>query len=139
VVEYESNTFLNMFRMKALVLKLVQTNARNKGHCQSDLLDNVNFIAQFEVTNSTLVCTLQDRLQAHHLVPGRELLLSVVGVRDDGCSLLVDIEEGPRASLSALPVVIAEVNQYTEAATRLTKKRLFFDEVCETRNASARQ
>ena len=134
----KSNAFVHMFRVKALVLKLVQTNARNKGHCQSDLLENVTFVAQFDVTNSTLVCTLQDRLQAHHLVQGRALLLSVVGVRDDGCSLLVDVEEGPRAS-AALPLVIAEVNQYTEAATRLAKKRLFFDEVCETRNASARQ
>ena len=130
---------VNMFRVKALVLKLVQTNATSKGHGRSDLLENVNFIAQFEVTNSTLVCTLQDRLQAHHLVPGRALLLSVVGVREDGCSLLVDIEDGPRSSLVALPVAIAEVNKYTEAATRLTKKRFFFDEVCETRNASARQ
>ena len=50
-----------------------------------------------------------------------------------------DIEEGPRASLSALPVASAEVNQYTEASTRLTKKRSFCEEVCETRNASARQ
>jgi hypothetical protein len=50
----------------------------------------------------------------------------LVGVRDDGCSLLVDIEEGPRAS-AALPVVIAEVNQYTEAATgKARKEKTFF-------------
>jgi len=48
----KSSAFVHMFRVKALVLKLVQTNARNKGHCQSDLLENVTFVAQFEVTNS---------------------------------------------------------------------------------------
>ena len=66
----KSNAFVHMFRVKALVLKLVQTNARNKGHCQSDLLENVTFVAQFEVTNSTLVCTLQDRLQRTTLSRG---------------------------------------------------------------------
>jgi hypothetical protein len=40
-------------------------------------------------------------------------------VREDCSSLLVDIEEGPRGAMAALPTAIAEVNQYIAAASRL--------------------
>lgn len=117
-----------MFRAKAVVVKLVEDGARSCARWRPELSEGVRFVAQFEGSNSVLVCTLQDRLQAELVVPGRGVLLSVVGVREDCCSLLVDVEEGPRGHAAALPAAIAEVNKYMAAATRLPKKRQFFEE-----------
>jgi hypothetical protein len=108
-----------MFRAKAVVQKVLEQSARNGARWRPELPESVKFVAQFEATNSVLVCTLQDRLQADLVVPGQAVLLSVVGVREDCSSLLVDIEEGPRGAMAALPTAIAEVNQYIAAASRL--------------------
>jgi len=109
-----------MLRVRAVVLRVLDSSARSKGRWRGDTCGAVSFVAQFEDTNSVLSCTLQDRLQADLVVPGRALALSVVGVREDGCSLLVDVEDGPRGT----PACIAQVNEFAAAAARLEAARL---------------
>ena len=47
-----------------MVQKVLEQSARNGARWRSELPESVKFVAQFEATNSVLVCTLQDRLQA---------------------------------------------------------------------------
>lgn len=109
-----------MLRARAVVLRVLDNSARGKGRWRGEGCGTVSFVAQVEDTNSVLSCTLQDRLQAHLVVPGHALDLSVVGVREDGCSLLVDVDDGPRGT----PACIAQVNEFAAAAARLEAARL---------------
>jgi len=71
-------------------------------------------------------CTLQDRLQAYHLVPGNELSLTVVGVREDICTLLVDVDEGPGVRVRDVSMSHRNKREQDTYSEHPSKKRHFF-------------
>jgi hypothetical protein len=115
-----------MLTAKALVVRLVEENA-HRARTHPDLARNVEFIARFLVSNSTLQCTLQDRLQAHHLVPGNELSLTIVGVREDIGALLVDVDEGPGVRVRDVALSHRNKREQDTYSEHPSKKRHFFE------------
>ena len=114
--------------VKALVVKLVEENThRARTHVHPNAR-NVEFIAKILVSNSTLQCTLQDRLQAHHIVPGNELSLTIVGVREELGALLVDVDEGPGVRVRHLPPAHGNKREQDSDSQQPPKRRHFFDD-----------
>ncbi len=93
VIDYGEKHLCFMLSVKALVVRLVEENTHRARTPVYPNLRNVEFIAKFLASNATLQCTLQDRLQSHHIVPGNELSLTIVGVREEIGALLVDVDE----------------------------------------------
>lgn len=108
-----------MITVKAVVLRLAEANAYRAGRPPS-IGQTVDFVAKFSPSNAVLQCTLQDRLQAHHIVPGNELNLRVVGLREELGALLVDVDDNA-------PVRVAILAGQGEHLERSLKKRHFFE------------
>lgn len=109
-----------MLSVRALVLRVLSNGARGKGRAHFETYSALSFVAQVQDTNSVVSCTLQDAQQASLVVPGRALHLSVVGIREDGFSLLVDVQDEPRGT----PACIAQVNAAAAAAAQAEAARL---------------
>lgn len=109
-----------MLSARALVLRVLSNRSQCKGRGRVEHYGALNFVVQIDRSNSIVSCTLQDLQQAHLVVPGHTLQLSVVGIREDGFSLLVDVEEGSCGT----PACIAQVNSFAAAAAQLEAARL---------------
>jgi hypothetical protein len=116
-----------MLTVKALVVRLVEENVHRARAQMHPSGRNVEFIARFLVSNSTLQCTLQDRLQAHHIVPGSELSLTIVGVREELGALLVDVDEGPGVRVKHLAPSHSNQREQDTDYQQPSKKRHFFE------------
>jgi len=116
-----------MLTVKALVVRLVEENTQ-RARTQYPNLRNVEFIAKISASNATLQCTLQDRLQAHYIVPGNELSLTIVGVREEIGALLVDVDEGPGVQVKHLAPCLGNKREQDSLSQQPSKKRHFFDD-----------
>lgn len=119
VIECKKKHVFSMITVKAIVLRLAEANAFRAGKPAS-IGQTVDFVAKFSTSNAVLQCTLQDRLQAHHIVPGNELSLTVVGLREELGALLVDVDENA-------PVCVSSQAGHGEQSQRPLKKRHFFE------------
>ncbi len=126
VIDYGKKHLCFMLTVKALVVRLVEENTHRARTPVYPNLRNVEFIAKFLVSNATLQCTLQDRLQAHHIVPGNELSLTIVGVREEIGALLVDVDEGPGVRVKHLAP--SHGNKREQDSQQPSKKRHFFND-----------
>ena len=106
-----------MFTKKTQVLRVLnESTHRVRRH--PHLAHDVEFVARFLESNSTLVCKLRDSSQAHRLVVGSEVSLNIVGLKEDIGALVVELDGGPELRVPGLQISLS---------TTRVKKRHFFE------------